>query len=146
MTRTPFLRAAALALGLVAAGCVGTLEPVDNGGGGGGGGGPDGGGGGGGVARQMFDSTVSPMLGSACAGCHTGTAGTAPLKFLGNTGTAGYYTAITQQLGVVGNYVPANAQLLNQGVHDNGLGPAWTTAQKDTITSWLLAEADERGL
>jgi hypothetical protein len=141
MTRTMFLRAVAVALSLGAAACVGTLEPVDNGGGGG----PDGGGGGG-VARQMFDSSVSPMLGPACAGCHAGTANVSAPKFLGTTGTAGYYPTIVGQTAIIGNWNPANARLLLKGAHDNNLAPAWTQAQKDTITTWLLAEADERGL
>jgi hypothetical protein len=45
---------------------------------------------------------------------------------------------------VVGNWVPANASLLTKGAHDGGNAPAWTQPQKDTITMWLLAEAEER--
>jgi hypothetical protein len=131
-----------LVLCLAASACVGTLEPVGNG---------DTTGGGddtttGANAQTLFESDVSPIVGAACAGCHTGTAGTAPLKFLGNSGTAGYYTAITGQTAVVGNYVPANAEILNQGSHDGGLAPALSTTEADTITTWLLAEADARGL
>lgn len=136
MTRTLLLAAVVLPL----AACVGTLEPVDPGGGGDDSGDDTTGG----VARSMFDSDVSPMLGTMCAGCHVGAAGTAPLKFLGTGAAAGYYDAITSQLGVVGNWVPANAQLLNQGVHDGGSAPAFSQTQKDTISMWLLAEADER--
>ena len=141
MTRTS-IRAAAVVLSLGLVACVGTLEPVGGGGGDDSSAGPDGGGGSG-AARQMFDSTVMPVLGQ-CAGCHTGTPGTAPLKFLGNSGTTGYYAALIAQPSVTGNFIPANAQILLQGVHDNNLAPAFTQPQKDAITAWLNAEAAER--
>ena len=132
-------RACLAFLALTLGACVGSLEPVDGTGGGGGGGDDDGGGTG--VARQMFDDDVAPLMG-ACAGCHTGAAGSSPLKFLGTGAAAGYYTAIVGQTSVTGNFVPANASLLNQGAHQ-GVS-AWTTAQSDTISMWLLAEAQER--
>jgi hypothetical protein len=134
MTRMMFLCIAALLLGA----CVGTLEPV---------GGDDDSTGDdttGGIARSMFDTDVSPLVGASCAGCHTGAAGTSPLKFLGTGGAAGYYAALTAQVSVTGNFVPANANLLNKGSHDGGLAPAWTQLEKDTITEWLLQEASER--
>jgi hypothetical protein len=95
----------------------------------------------------MFESQVSPILTANCAGCHEGTA-TTPPPFLGSSGAAGYYGAITSATYaiVVGNYNPANAQLLLHGSHDNGAAPALTTDQATTITSWLNAEATERGL
>jgi len=138
MTRLPILGLAALLFG----GCVGTLTPLDNSGGGGGG--PDGGTTQS-AARSMFEADVSPMLTANCAGCHEGTA-TTPPPFLGSAGAPGYYTAITTNTVVIGNFDPANAQLLLHGAHDNGAAPAWTTTQASTITSWLNAEAQERGL
>lgn len=138
MTRFPVLGLAALLFG----GCVGTLEPLDNGGGGGG---PDAGGVSQSAARQQFESNVSPMLSSTCAGCHMGTTTTGP-NFLGSTGAPGYYTAITNNTIVIGNYDPTVAALLTHGSHDGGAAPAWTTTQAQTITLWLQAEAAERGL
>jgi hypothetical protein len=122
---------------LVATGCVGTLEPFDPGGGGGG---PDGGTTGG-AARQLFDDDVAPMIG-ICSSCHTGPAGTTPLKFMGTGGVANYYSAIIGQPTVTGNFIPANASLLNKGAHEGVL--AWDTTQAAAISAWLLAEADER--
>jgi hypothetical protein len=136
MFRTSILVTVALLLGA----CVGTLEPYE----GGGGGGDDGDDTGGGVARSMFDADVAPLLAASCASCHTGAVGTSPLKFLGTGAATGYYPALTQQLAVTGNFVPANATLLNKGLHDLGNAPAWTQIQADAITEWLLAEAQER--
>lgn len=121
---------------LVATGCVGTLEPFDPGGGGDG---PDAGAAS--VARQMFDDDVVPMVG-ICSGCHTGPVGSTPLKFLGTGGVANYYSAITGQVTVTGNFIPANSSLLNKGAHE-GVA-AWTALQADSISAWLLAEAGER--
>jgi len=134
------LRLSVLAAVLVVTGCVGTLEPYDPGGGGDDVGGPDGGGGG--AARQMFDSDVTPMLSQFCASCHTGVAGSAPLKFLGPGAIADYYGSITAQPAVVGNFVPTSATLLTKGAHEGA--PAWTATQADAISAWLLAEATER--
>jgi hypothetical protein len=130
------MKLASLALlALTLGACVGTLEPVDGTGGG------DDDGGGTSVARQMFDDDVAPMM-AGCAGCHTGAAGTQPLKFLGTGAATGYYQAITTEATVVGNFIPGNASLLTKGAHQ-GVA-AWTTAQSDTISMWLLAEAQER--
>jgi len=123
-----------LAVLLVGA-CVGHLEPLDDDTGTGDDDAPAS------AARQMFDDDVAPLI-AACAGCHSGAAGSQPLKFLGTGGAAGYYAAITAQASVVGSWVPANASLLTKGAHQGV--PAWSTAQNDTITMWLLAEADER--
>lgn len=119
------------------AGCVGTLEPV-----GGTGGGDDTGGTA--VARQMFDDDVSPLLGAACSSCHAGTTPIGP-AFLGTGAVTEYYASITAST-VVGNYDPAVALLLTKGLHNNGTARAWTTAEADAIETWLLAEADVRGL
>jgi len=98
------------------------------------------------AARQEFESNVSPMLAATCAGCHTGSPDSQPLKYLGNSGPTGFYAAITQAPSVIGGYDPSLAQLLLQGVHDNGAAPAWSETQKTTITSWLASEAEERGI
>jgi hypothetical protein len=124
---------------ILATGCVGTLEPLDPGGDDGVGG-PDAGPAS--LARQMFDSEVSPMLGATCASCHTGPVGSTPLKFLGTGAATGYYTAITTQTAVIGNFVPTSATLLTKGAHEGA--PAWTATQADTISMWLLEEATER--
>lgn len=133
-------RVVGLILGLTLAGCVGTLEPVDPGGGGG----DDTGGGGDSVARQMFDTEVQPLLQGACASCHVGPAGTTPLRFLGTGAIPEYYTSLVAQPVVIGNWDPAAATLLTKGVHDANRARAWTQAEQDTISMWLLAEAGER--
>jgi hypothetical protein len=97
-------------------------------------------------ARQMFETEVRPMLTAACAGCHSGTIDQSPLKFLGAQGETGYYAAVTAEPSVTGGYEPGLSNMLNKGQHDNGSARAWNDLEKGTITSWLLAEADERGL
>jgi hypothetical protein len=129
MKRTA-LGLAALLLGA----CVGHLEPLEDDTGGGDDAPAS-------AARQMFDDDVAPLLAS-CAGCHSGAAGSQPLKFLGSGGASGYYAAITAQASVIGNWDPAGASLLTKGAHQGV--PAWSTAQSDTISMWLIAEADER--
>ena len=47
---------------------------------------------------------------------------------------------------VVGGFDPGLANLVNKGAHDNGNAPAWTTDEASVMTSWLIAEADERGI
>jgi hypothetical protein len=130
------MRSVILVLTLSAAACVGSLEPIDPGATGDDTPDPTS------VARQMFDEDVSPLLRATCAGCHVGTAGTEPLKFLGGTGEPGYYAAITAAPTVNGGWDPAQAELLTKGVHSTAR--AWTTAESDVIAMWLLAEADER--
>ena len=98
------------------------------------------------AARRMFEDEVSPMLTTKCAGCHAGPIEAQPLKYLGNEGTGGYYDAVTAEPSVTGGFDPGLANLVNKGEHDNGNAPAWSTDEASTITSWLLAEADERGI
>ncbi len=127
-------------LGLLAGapGCVGTLTPVDDDEAG-----DDGGGGGGGsVARQMFDEDVVPLLQATCSACHAGTGGVVAPKFLGTAGATGYYAAVVASPTLVGGFNPTAASLLTKGAHSSAR--AWTTAESDTLTMWLLAEADER--
>src|SRR5687767_8178156 len=124
------MRFVILALTLATAACVGTLEPIDPGGGGDDTPDPTS------VARQIFEEDVSPLLRATCASCHVGTAGTAPLKFLGASGETGYYTSITGQPTVIGGWDPTQAELLTKGAHD--AARAWTTAESDAIAMWLL--------
>jgi hypothetical protein len=124
-----------MAVTLLLGACVGTLEPID-------GTGDDAPDPTGSVARQMFDAEVSPLLLAACAGCHVGATGTAPLKFLGNAGVAGYYPALIGQPAVIGSWNPAEASLLTKGAHSTAR--AWTPGERDAIAMWLIAEASER--
>lgn len=134
---SPLLLLAALA----ASGCVGSLTPLDEAAGGG-----DDTTGGGSAAQSTFTSSVAPLLQSACAGCHVGAVGTSPLRFLGATGMPGFYTALTAEDAVIGNFDPAAAPLVLKGLHDGGNARAWTAAERTTIDAWLNAEATERGL
>ena len=87
--------------------------------------------------KQMFSSTVQPMLRGQCVGCHEG-AGAGP-PFLGQTGAEDDYDAIRSNSAVVGGFTAANALLLTKGSHQ---GVAWwTTDQQATIRAWLDAEA-----
>ena len=104
------MRSVILALTLSTTACVGTLEPIDPGAGGG-----DDTVDPTSVARQIFEEDVSPLLRAACASCHVGTAGTAPLKFLGATGETGYYTAINGQPTVIGGYDHPKVRLPGSG-------------------------------
>ncbi len=137
---------AALALVLGSAACVGSINPMP---------GDDQTGDDGiddppaSVARQMFDDTVSPMLQAACASCHTGAVdavGDTSYNYMGNIGPDGYYNAVTLDTSITGGFDPGLSNLVNKGLHDNGGARAWTQAEKDTITEWLLTEADERGI
>lgn len=131
--RTPSLTALVLALGSAA--CVGGLEPI-------------------GdddpepttLGRQQFESTVSPLLTAACAGCHTGTLDSTPLKFLGDAGAGGYYDAVVADVSVVGGFDPGLATLILKGEHAGGSARAFTEQERATITEWLLTEAEERGI
>jgi len=129
---------AAFAMALGSAACVGNLQT----------GGPTGGDDttNESAARQQFESDVSPMLQANCSGCHAGPLDQQPLKYLGATGATGYYDAIVAEPSVTGGFDPALANMVNKGPHDNGAAPGWTDDQKATITDWLLAEADERGI
>jgi len=138
--RTFHLAAAAIALALGSAACVGSLTP----GPGGDDGEPDpdpvs-------AARQAFDTDVKPMLQTACASCHTGAIDSTPLKYLGTGPTDGYYTAVTAEESVTGGFDPGLSNLLNKGEHDGGNARAWTQPEKELITSWLLLEAEERNI
>jgi hypothetical protein len=95
-----------------------------------------------GTARQMFDSTVAPLLTAKCSMCHIGPETSATNMFLGPDGVSSYYTTLTNDRAVNGNFNPAAAQILLKGPHE---GPAWTTSEAATITGWLNQELKERG-
>ncbi len=138
MRSTHFLAALAMAVGSAA--CVGSLDPMPPGddepdpdptet-----------------LGRTMFEADVAPMLTAACAACHVGAIDGVPLKFLGNAGAAGYYTAVINEPSVTGGYEPGLANMLNKGEHDGGSARAWTATEKNAIVEWLLTEAEERGV
>lgn len=92
-------------------------------------------------ARELFDRNVSPILELRCAFCHSGAnvvdgpdfMGAAPIDFYDNlTGDARFVPAR-----------PDDSLLLLKGEHT---GPAFTAQEAQTVTAWLLKEADERGL
>lgn len=136
----PIYFAAAFALALGSAACVGILDPMpgdDT---------PDPDPDPMSASRQMFERDVSPMLLSACAGCHVGPIDGIPLKFLGNSGVSGFYTAVTADVSITGGFNPGLSNLLRKGQHDGGNARAWTDPEKEIITAWLLSEATERGI
>lgn len=96
----------------------------------------------GGTAHQMFDSTVAPLLTANCSSCHVGPETSATNMFLGPDGVSSYYTTLTNDRAVNGNFNAAAAEILLKGPHE---GPAWSSSQVTTITAWLNQELKERG-
>jgi cytochrome c553 len=94
------------------------------------------------TARQMFDSTVAPLLTAKCASCHVGPETSSTNMFLGPDGVSSYYTTLTNDRAVNGNFNAAAAEILLQGMHQ---GPAWASSEAATITAWLNQELKERG-
>jgi len=95
-----------------------------------------------GMARQMFDSTVAPLLTAKCATCHVGPETSATNMFLGPDGASSYYTTLTSDRAVNGNFNPNAAMILIKGMHE---GPAWSSSEAATITAWLQQELKDRG-
>ncbi|HZS37940.1 MAG TPA: hypothetical protein VFF06_13980, partial [Polyangia bacterium] len=89
--------------------------------------------------QQTFLQTVAPILLANCAGCHSGPGATQGPTFLGADGSQ-YYGKLVADPRFVNN-VPAQSLLLTQGKHE---GPAFTTAQGTTVTTWLALELKER--
>jgi hypothetical protein len=95
-----------------------------------------------GMARQMFDSTVAPLLTAKCATCHVAPETSATNMFLGPDGVSSYYTTLSNDRAVNGAFNPAAAMILLKGGHE---GPAWSSSETATITAWLQQELKERG-
>jgi cytochrome c553 len=91
--------------------------------------------------RQLFDRTVSPLLG-ACVSCHVGPELSATNMFLGADGLSSAYDTLVKDRAVNGGFDPAAATLLLKGAHE---GPAWSPGQTDKIATWLRAELEARG-
>ncbi len=101
----------------------------------------DGGGPAGGAGESMFSSTVSPMLRTACAGCHEG-AGAGP-AFMGEAGGDDDYLQLLSNSRVVGNFNSASALLLTKGSHSGATW--WDPGQQAKIAAWLDAELADFG-
>jgi hypothetical protein len=95
-----------------------------------------------GNARQLFDSTVLPLLNAKCASCHTGSELSATNMFLGPDGASSAYDTLTKDRAVNGGFDPAAATILLKGAHE---GPAWTAPEATKISAWLNAELTARG-
>src|SRR5689334_13838741 len=96
----------------------------------------------GGTARQMFDSTVAPLLTAKCSSCHVGPETSSTNMFLGPDGVSSYYKTLTNDRAVNGNFSAAAAMILLKGMHE---GPPWGSSAAATITAWLNQELKERG-
>jgi hypothetical protein len=92
-------------------------------------------------ARELFDRNVSPILDQRCASCHLGANPVDGPDFLG-AAPGGAYDVLTGDLRMVPAR-PEDSILLLKGEHT---GPAFTMVEAQTVTAWLLKEADERGL
>ncbi|HEY0193440.1 MAG TPA: hypothetical protein VGC42_20125 [Kofleriaceae bacterium] len=130
---------AAVAMAMLGA-CVGG---IDNGTGGSGDDGSGGSGSGTQNAKALFDSSVAPLLTANCATCHVGPETSSTNMFLGADGLSSYYTTLTNDRAINGGFDASAATLLSKGQHE---GPAWSTANKATITTWLMAELTARGV
>jgi hypothetical protein len=94
------------------------------------------------TAKQVFDTTVSPLLAAKCQSCHVGPETSATNMFLGPDGQASFYTTLVADRAVNGGFNPTAATILLKGAHE---GPAWTSTESGKISAWLQAELTERG-
>lgn len=94
-----------------------------------------------GGAKDMFLTQVFPAINSACGSCHSGAEGNGAPVFWGSSAESSYnaITGYTPSLIAI----PANSNLVLHGEHT---GPALDAGQLATVSEWLQAEADERGL
>src|SRR6185312_4102196 len=72
--------------------------------------------------EQQFDQDVAPLLAAKCTGCHE--------DFV--------FASIVASPELSGDGAPADSRLLTKGAHE---GPPWTTAEAQTILTWLDALA-----
>jgi hypothetical protein len=93
-------------------------------------------------ARQLFDTTILPMLG-ACAQCHAGTNPAGGPKFLGVDGNA-YYASLVSDARFVNN-VPQSSLLITHK-HAPGEGPDLNQTQSNNVVAWITQENVERAL
>lgn len=92
--------------------------------------------------RELFDTTVQPLLSAKCAQCHVGPETSATNMFLGPDGVSSFYTTLVNDRAVNGGFNPSAATILLKGAHE---GPAWTSAEATKISTWLQAELTARG-
>lgn len=90
---------------------------------------------------DLFQRNVAPILEQRCAFCHAGNNPADGPDFMGRV-QADYYGAITNDPRFL-SARPEDSQLILKGEHT---GPAFTAAEEQTVTAWLLREASERGL
>jgi hypothetical protein len=83
--------------------------------------------------REVFNTTVAPLLAGNCTVCHYTGGNLIPLT----------YDSIVASPNLNGGYDPEAASLLNKGVHE---GPAWNGVQTTTIVEWLYAEGASQEL
>jgi hypothetical protein len=102
------------------------------------------------TARDLFDRNVASILQAKCASCHANTAAGDGPDFMGNTpNPTTWYAAMEVRTTVIGNvpYIqvatPQDSPLISKGEHT---GPALTASERDTVSAWLIKEAQERGL
>jgi mono/diheme cytochrome c family protein len=96
------------------------------------------------AGKKLFNTTVKDFLIAKCANCHTGEAIMAN-AFLGTAPATTAYDAMNRDRLVVGDYVVAQARILNKGIH-GGIATFWDADQSAKITAWLTQEATDRGV
>jgi len=90
------------------------------------------------AAKQMFDTTVFPILSARCAGCH----GEAASGFVAADPADGWDLA-TSDPTLVGTFAPTTAPILMK-VKPSHRGVTYTADEESKITAWLSMELDLR--
>jgi hypothetical protein len=138
------LLAVVAATGLV--GCVGgisdtppplpTTPPTDGVGGGGSGSAAV-------AARNLFDTTVYPIVAAKCIGCHSSAGAVGNITgFVAPTATDGYVTAVGYQA-LIGDWTPTGAPILLKVAAGHN-GQTYTADEKTKISAWLTQELAAR--
>jgi hypothetical protein len=91
--------------------------------------------------RELYERNVAPILELRCNFCHAGANELDGPDFMGAT-PADHYATLTGDPRLV-SARPEDSLLLLKGEHT---GPAFTLTEAQTVTAWLLKEANERGL
>ncbi len=91
------------------------------------------------AARDLFDSTVLPLLESNCVSCHGESGSVVGYRFL--TPDPDIYTSVTSWPALVSRANPTSSRILT--LDSTHPGPEWSTTQADTVQRWLEREGEE---
>lgn len=97
------------------------------------------------AAKQLFDTTVYPLISAKCSGgaCHSETAtGSTLTRFVATDASNGWAVADGYQA-LVGNFSASAAPILTH-VASGHQGKTWSSTEVSTITAWLDKEVELR--